>query len=186
MCISLKDNGWVMKGCTSRLNMERIVADGGDVSDVYTKSQEAMQYARTKSRPVLLLVNNLKRRFGHAATDRQFAYMTDGEIATLADTDHLKGGCLSAIMVLQQRRAMTVCVIGCIDLARMVGVYEEQSAMERYQHLWNCTEKAFATAVNEDKITDRASLVQSNSPPFVSIPPLSKNKEKPAYNGLGA
>lgn len=91
MCISLKDRGWVNRGSTSRLNMLRIVADGSDVTDVYSKSQEAMQYARTKSRPVLLLVNNITRRFGHAATDRQFAYFSEEEIATMAKTNHLKG-----------------------------------------------------------------------------------------------
>lgn len=67
----------------------------------------------------------------------------------------------------------------------MVGVYEDSSALDRFKYLWEYTEKAFGIAVNEDKITDRESLVKSNSPPFVAIPPTSKGQEKASYNGLG-
>lgn len=46
---------------------------------------------RSKSRPSLLLFQNVPRRFGHAATDRQTAYMTNEEIQSSAERDPLGG-----------------------------------------------------------------------------------------------
>jgi hypothetical protein len=87
MCISLKDHSWINKvlqslpnslsallsnspsihpqGATSNVHMKRIVCDGNDVLDVHRASEAAMQYARKRGRPVLLLVQSLNRRFGH-------------------------------------------------------------------------------------------------------------------------
>ena len=203
MCISLKDNGWVNRGPTSRLNMMRLVADGSDVCDIFVKSREAMDQARLKSRPVLLLVNNLKRRFGHAATDRQIAYLTEGEIASLAETNHLKSkyngngkGCdmyLSckdcwARLVFAYVFVLVICVVmttGALELARTAGVFDGVDLSERYRYLWDCTEKAFQQAVNEEKITDRQRLCSSNAPPLVSIPSMTTDTT-PRYSGLGA
>jgi TPP-dependent pyruvate/acetoin dehydrogenase alpha subunit len=41
----------------------------------------------------VLLFENLPRRFGHAATDRQAAYMTAEEITSSADNDPLSSKC---------------------------------------------------------------------------------------------
>ena len=43
------------------------------------------------SRPSILLLENVPRRFGHAATDRQASYMTEEEIKYSADRDPLRG-----------------------------------------------------------------------------------------------
>ena len=45
------------------------------------------------SRPSILLFENVPRRFGHAATDRQASYMTEDEIRFSADRDPLRGQC---------------------------------------------------------------------------------------------
>jgi hypothetical protein len=108
MCISLRDNGWTNVGPTSRLNMHRVVCDGANAIDVYSKSQEAIQYARTKSRPVLLLVRNIVRRFGHAATDRQFAYMSTEEIERCATTNHFAGILLLILIVTNRIHSSTM------------------------------------------------------------------------------
>ena len=39
----------------------------------------------------------MPRRFGHAATDRQGAYLTATEIAQQADRNPLEGACLDAV-----------------------------------------------------------------------------------------
>lgn len=54
-----------IKGATSNVNMKRVMCNGNDVVDVHRASEEAMKYARKMGRPVLLLVENLNRRFGH-------------------------------------------------------------------------------------------------------------------------
>ena len=92
LCISLKDNGWIDQLC-SRYSMKRIMVDGPDVVDIYEGSREAIHYSRTMRRPSLILIKGLVRRFGHAATDRQSAYLTHEAIDVACRTNHLLGRC---------------------------------------------------------------------------------------------
>jgi 2-oxoisovalerate dehydrogenase E1 component len=90
MSISLKDGGWINK-LYERYGITKFVANGNDVVDIYNKSQQAIDHARRLGRPSLLLVNGLVRRFGHAATDRQSAYLSAKEMFAAENTNHLFG-----------------------------------------------------------------------------------------------
>jgi TPP-dependent pyruvate/acetoin dehydrogenase alpha subunit len=54
----------------------------------------------------VLLLENLPRRFGHAATDRQSAYMTEAEIQRSADRDPLAGMAHCAALTLNVLRSI--------------------------------------------------------------------------------
>ena len=92
LCISLRDKGWIDRLC-SRYTMKLIVIDGSDAVDIYEGSRDAIHYSRSKRRPCLMLIKGLVRRFGHAATDRQSAYLSPVEINEACETNHLLGRC---------------------------------------------------------------------------------------------
>lgn len=48
---------------------------------------------RQRRRPALLLVEEISRRFGHAATDRQAAYLSKEEIERAEHCNPLGGMC---------------------------------------------------------------------------------------------
>ncbi|CAE7489286.1 unnamed protein product, partial [Symbiodinium microadriaticum] len=72
-----------------------------------------------------------------------------------------------------------------LELARTAGVFGDENLAERYRYLWDCTEKAFAQAANEEKITNRENLCASNAPPLVAIPSHTE-RATVRYSGLGA
>ncbi len=88
MCISLRGHSWVNKFVGKSL-IKFFSANAQDIADVYIKTQEAFAYSRSYSRPALILYQNITRRFGHAATDRQIAYMKPEEIEAAANADNL-------------------------------------------------------------------------------------------------
>jgi TPP-dependent pyruvate/acetoin dehydrogenase alpha subunit len=92
MSISLRDNGWIHQ-LYNRFNMPKFVASAHDFTDIYDKSKQAIDHARQLGRPALLVVTGLSRRFGHAATDRQIAYMSTDEIRMKESTNDFYGRC---------------------------------------------------------------------------------------------
>jgi TPP-dependent pyruvate/acetoin dehydrogenase alpha subunit len=50
-------------------------ADASDMMQVYSTTKQATEYARQRSAPAVVLYQNITRRFGHAASDRQNAYL---------------------------------------------------------------------------------------------------------------
>lgn len=88
-CISLRGHGYVDE-FVSKSGIEHFVADGINIVDVFEKSKSAMEYSRSLSKPAMILFKNLPRRFGHAATDRQHAYMKPEEIMSEADKNPLE------------------------------------------------------------------------------------------------
>jgi TPP-dependent pyruvate/acetoin dehydrogenase alpha subunit len=89
-CISLRGYDWVDK-FVAQSGVKYFVADVTNVLDVFSKSNEAITHSRRFKVPTLVLYKNLPRRFGHAATDRQAAYMPAEEIAREADNNPLLG-----------------------------------------------------------------------------------------------
>ena len=107
ICISLRGYGWLNK-LLGGLQMKLFEADGNDVLDIYAKSKLAFDYSRTNSKPSLIVFKSLTRRynykytilqcylvlfarFGHAATDRQIAYMSSTEITNNSNRNNLDG-----------------------------------------------------------------------------------------------
>lgn len=88
--ISLKGYGWLDK-FVERYDMQKFFANGQDMIDVHAKSAEAFEYTRSTGRPSILVFQGIVRRFGHAATDRQFAYLSKEEIDSCASTDPVAG-----------------------------------------------------------------------------------------------
>jgi TPP-dependent pyruvate/acetoin dehydrogenase alpha subunit len=75
------------------------VANANDMMEVYSTTRRAMDYARTHSAPCVLLYSGLLRRFGHAATDRQSAYLNDEQIRTMAEMTTLEAAMTQAVDV---------------------------------------------------------------------------------------
>jgi len=71
--------------------MKVVVVDGSNMIDIYTGSRDAILYSRSTRRPCLMLIKGLARRFGHAATDRQSAYLSSEAIDEACRTNHLLG-----------------------------------------------------------------------------------------------
>jgi TPP-dependent pyruvate/acetoin dehydrogenase alpha subunit len=71
-------------------------ANGCDMMDVYDKTLQATAYSRKYSAPSLILYQELTRRFGHAATDRQHAYLDVNDIESMAESDVVASGIVQA------------------------------------------------------------------------------------------
>jgi 2-oxoisovalerate dehydrogenase E1 component len=124
-------------------------ASGRDVLDVHDKAKQATAYAREFGRPCILVFSDIPRRFGHAATDRQSAYLTEVEIQEAADTNVLEGLCATAV----EANATTYSALA--DL---------------YEDITRQTQDAFGKAANEPKITSRDAMVDVLSAPLVAVP----------------
>ena len=91
LSISLPGYNWVRDGLLNRTSLPVYQADGSDMFDAWDQTSAAVKHAREAAAPVLLVYNSLARRFGHAATDRQSAYLTTQQIKSLADSNPLAG-----------------------------------------------------------------------------------------------
>eukprot|EP01060_Flectonema_neradi_P024694 TRINITY_DN3358_c3_g1_i1.p1 TRINITY_DN3358_c3_g1~~TRINITY_DN3358_c3_g1_i1.p1 ORF type:complete len:811 (+),score=186.16 TRINITY_DN3358_c3_g1_i1:62-2434(+) len=168
IAISYKGHDWLQKRFLSKILMEQHSANGCDIFDVYATTRRAVESARKKKKPVFLLYKNLPRRFGHAATDRQAAYLTPQEIESVAEKNPLE---YAAAQLVRDG----------------ISTYEELAEM--YADTWEKTKKAFDIAVNEPKVTSRNELRDLTSQPlwfppteadgaksFINTPPNSNNK----------
>ncbi len=50
------------------------------LSHIHHRVKYASQYVRKTQKPAIIVIDEVKRQFGHAATDRQNAYLSDEEI----------------------------------------------------------------------------------------------------------
>lgn len=146
ICISLKSTGYIDKFYAQLQGvMHTQNANGQDFLDIYQKSKQAIDYSRSKGRPSFLLVSNLPRRFGHAATDRQFAYFNADEIQGQIDRDPLSD---------------------TFSLMLQLGIYDKAELETLFHSLHAEVEQAFNVASLEPKIKSRESLIATNSQPF--------------------
>jgi TPP-dependent pyruvate/acetoin dehydrogenase alpha subunit/pyruvate/2-oxoglutarate/acetoin dehydrogenase E1 component len=139
-------------------------ANGQDMLDVYDQTQQAVGYARKYQSPCVILYKGLVRRFGHAATDRQDAYLDSETIQAAADTCVLEGAITQAVDVLN------------------LTTYAELS--DRFEDLRNRTDRAFGTAIKEPKVTlddmmDRVSVPLAPVPPTTNLKADQEKEEKP-------
>eukprot|EP00755_Sulcionema_specki_P025692 Sspe_Gene.83899::Locus_55048_Transcript_1_1_Confidence_1.000_Length_2406::g.83899::m.83899/K11381/bkdA; 2-oxoisovalerate dehydrogenase E1 component len=146
--ISLKGYGWLEKEYVKKLRMPVFKADGRNMFEVWKMTKDATEYARGRGKPAFLLFSNLPRRFGHAATDRQGAYLTPAEIEGVANINPL---------VYASAQAVECGVTTWDHLAKM------------WSETWDSTRKAFDIAVNEPKLTSREEVLRVTSQPL-SVP----------------
>lgn len=147
--ISLRGYDWLCSEFVHKLRMPVHFADGTNILDVMHETQQAVSYARKHKKPVTIVYRDVPRRFGHAATDRQAAYLSEEEISKAASRDPLAGICAQLV-------------------EEGVATYGE--LLHMYDDLWARTRAAFARAVLEPKITTREELVSTNSAPLVPVP----------------
>ena len=136
--ISYKGRGW-MQAFKKTFVMPVLEANGADPASVYHTIHQALQQVRSSRKPAFLLINNVPRRFGHAATDRQAAYLTPEEIARAEDASVLES---------------------LVDVA----VAHDAVTLEQVRRLWDditrLTRDAFETASKEPRLTDRADIAR--------------------------
>mmetsp|Transcript_13624 Transcript_13624/g.39691 ORF Transcript_13624/g.39691 Transcript_13624/m.39691 type:complete len:785 (-) Transcript_13624:37-2391(-) len=92
LCISLRGYDWIDKFKLT-VGMPVIECDASELACVFQSTSKAVDTVRRTGRPGLLLFRNLPRRFGHAATDRQQAYLSAKEIQLLEEASPLAGAC---------------------------------------------------------------------------------------------
>jgi 2-oxoisovalerate dehydrogenase E1 component len=148
LSISLKGNGYVGDTFIRDLGMPVFRASGANQLEVWAESKAAIDLARRKGRPVFLYVDEVPRRFGHAATDRQVAYLTSDEIAAARDNNPMLGASAQAIKAGFATGD---------ELAAMLQAIEQDCAT------------AFQAAVNEPSCTDRAAQVAIASAPLTPL-----------------
>lgn len=128
-------------------------ADGQDMQSVYDQTKQASDYARHYQSPCVLLYSNIVRRFGHAATDRQNAYLDDESIQTMADT-----------CVLEQ---------AIQDAVEKWNVTTYAEVLDRLEEIhFHSADRAFAQAMSEPKVT-LEDMMDRVSAPLAIMPPKS-------------
>jgi len=138
IAISLKGHGWLQKEFIKKLRMPVYTASADNALEMWKATSDAIEYSRVRRKPAFLLWKDVPRRFGHAATDRQLAYMTKQEIEAQRASNPLKSACAFA-------------------LREGVMSGEEMGAM--WQDIWQRTKRAFDIAVNEPKVTERSDVM---------------------------
>ena len=149
VCISLRGHGWI-DPFVSKLHMPLHRADGMDLGSVYDASRAAIEYARRRQSSVCLLVENVPRRFGHAATDRQAAYLSAEEILKAEQTNPLEGAVAELIAARGGAES---------------GAADEYAA--KFARFTALAEEAFDAAAAEEKITEASHMIAMNSAPLV-------------------
>jgi len=162
VCISLKGYNWMEKFQDS-LGMPVFEANGLDTSSLLNEAEQAVAHVRSKKKPAVLLVRNLPRRFGHAATDRQAAYYSPDEIAAHADCNPLAGLCAQAVAM---------------------GAASWQELAARHKTVYEMAEQAFSVASTESKIESRQSMIDVCSAPLVAVDGCDDRAEPEGKRGV--
>jgi 2-oxoisovalerate dehydrogenase E1 component len=127
-------------------------ANGNDMMDVYDKTYQAFKYSRQQSAPAVILYKDLVRRFGHAATDRQIAYLDPDQIQSMQELDVVESAMVQAVEVFA---AIT---------------YPE--LRDRFMEIHRLTQSAFCKAVVEEKVS-RQDMLERVKPAAVLVPSQS-------------
>jgi 2-oxoisovalerate dehydrogenase E1 component len=156
LSISYRTDGY----CRTLFEQDPLVplfhANGNDIMDVYDKTRQAVSYSRRNAAPSVLLYGGLTRRFGHAATDRQFAYLSNEQINDMANVQTIE----STIM-------------------QVVEVYNIMSYAEvhdRLDEIHYMAVNAFDEASLEEKVT-RQDMLNRVSPPALPLFSSSNSME---------
>jgi 2-oxoisovalerate dehydrogenase E1 component len=123
-------------------------ANGSDTMDVYSQTRSAIEYARRQSAPAIIIYKNIVRRFGHAASDRQAAYLDDEQIQNMANTDVVGSAIVQAVEISAATNYISV--------------------QKRLTEIEGLTLSAFALSSNEEKVT-REEMLQQLWAPVVSV-----------------
>ena len=119
--------GWVEANFSNRPGLKYLACDGRDLVDAYRGAREAIDYARTRRKPVFLHMRTV-RLMGHAGADIEASYATTEQIETIERQDPLLH---SARILMEQARLSAESIIARYDaMAERVTRVAEQ-AFER-------------------------------------------------------
>jgi TPP-dependent pyruvate/acetoin dehydrogenase alpha subunit/pyruvate/2-oxoglutarate/acetoin dehydrogenase E1 component len=128
-CISLPGHRY-LESFEHQWNIPVHIVDGCDLSSVTEVTRTAAEYVRKFKRPSAIIYKNLPRRFGHAATDRQIAYMTEKQINNEMEKNPIEYAIAQAVEC---------------------GATTYNELIDEFEYITNETEKAFNIAIKEDK-----------------------------------
>eukprot|EP00924_Labyrinthula_sp_SR-Ha-C_P003167 snap_masked-scaffold_15-processed-gene-1.13-mRNA-1 protein AED:0.00 eAED:0.00 QI:0/-1/0/1/-1/1/1/0/766 len=138
ICISLKGYGWLYEYLRKydNSNLKVDYCDGNDLLATYQGLKTNLEACRMEQKPRILVLDNLKRRFGHAATDRQTEYYSKDEIVGFAGTESSN--------IVQLCDAL---------VSNGYSTYEELGA--RLEQINSIVEECFGMSCEEPKISSR-------------------------------
>lgn len=149
--------------CQTLFEHDRLVpnwkANGNDMMDVYDKTKQAIDYSRRNSAPSVLLYGGLVRRFGHAATDRQIAYLSDEEIQTMAEVQTIESSIVQAVEV--------------------YNVMTFAEVRDRFAEIQQCAAQSFVDASTEEKVS-RQDMLEQSAPPLFPVAHLEVDTDPQA------
>lgn len=146
LCISLKQHGYV-QALVKTFQIPVVEChDANDFPLVFAASEQAFDKVRQTQKPALLVLRNVRRRFGHAATDRQLAYLNAEEIDRFANDDSVLKSLCSA--------------------AASSGQLTFDGMLHRFGHIQAACDAAFAQAQQEPKLDDANAIAQANQADF--------------------
>ncbi|GKY94343.1 hypothetical protein MPSEU_000400200 [Mayamaea pseudoterrestris] len=149
LSISYKTEGYVNTLFRNDSLVPLFGANGNDMMDVYSATKEATDYSRKHAAPSMIHYTGLVRRFGHAATDRQVAYLEKGDIAAFEKTRLLESAIVQAVEVYNATTYTSV--------------------RDLFAELQCMVQNAFDLAVEEPKV-DRNDMMARVSAPMVVVP----------------
>lgn len=166
-------------------------ADASDMMQVFSQTKAATEYARQRSAPAVIVYQNITRRFGHAASDRQHAYLgkynsipvfcicTDQWVSQLL----LEG--LEQIQAMAESDVLERAVVQAVEVFN-VATYAE--VRDRLDEIRSITRDAFSKASAEERVT-RDDMMKRVSQPLVSCSALPssitvRSKEKSSSESL--
>ena len=135
--------------------MPVFTCNGNDMADVYKATLDAATYARKRGAPATVVYKNITRRFGHAATDRQAAYLSSNEITNAYTLNPLSNICKQVIEA------------NIIDLTTL---------SNRFNEFTDIVESSFQEASLEPKVNSRKDLVNRNSAILAKVPKTRAKK----------
>lgn len=141
--------GWIAASFRNRPALHYITCDGLDILDTLRATQEAVQIARGRRRPVFLHMA-CTRLYGHAGSDMQGSYLSRTEIAASEARDPLLHG------------AALLADLGILRPAEILDLYD--SAGETIAH-------AAEEAIRRPRLIEASQVMASIVPPRRTIAP---------------
>ncbi len=136
-------HGWIEAQFRHRAGLHYVRASGLDIADAWRGAREAVDFARTKKRPVFLHMETV-RLYGHAGSDVQLTYLPKSVIEADEERDPLAFG--AALMV-------------------EGGLMTPVQIAELYEDIGSTLARAAEDAIRRPKLTSRAAVRASLIPP---------------------
>ena len=144
--------GWIEANYSQRPALQYIQCDGVDMLDAMRGCEEAVDFARSRRKPVFLHMRTV-RLMGHAGADVEASYAAMEQIEANEAQDPL----LHSARILLQHGGMT-----------------REDIVGRYEEMRQRVERVAAEALTKPRLTTKADIMESITPPVgaKASPPL--------------